>query len=249
MVDAYRVILGVHIAAALVALASFWVAVALPKGGPRHVRTGRLYVRAMTVMLATAGVLSVALAAAPATFAAPDAPLAGETLAAHLEETRTIGVLLVVITLVTASFLWFGVRAPRRRSTRLAARRLDLAVLAAPGLLGLLAVPLSAVPGWHVLDGFGIALVVTSALLVRRVLRPAPWLREHLVGLLGSGVVIHGAVATNLGRQAGLEGLAAFAAAGPVVALGVVLTVRACGRYTSTLRRREPLGGVATQAR
>ena len=37
-------------------------------------------------------------------------------------------------------------------------------------------------------------LVLTSGSLVYRIVRPARWLREHLVGILGSGVLIHGAV-------------------------------------------------------
>ena len=65
MVDVYRVALFIHIGAALLSLVSFWVAIALPKGGCRHLQTGRFYVRAMTVMLVTAGGLSVSMVAAP----------------------------------------------------------------------------------------------------------------------------------------------------------------------------------------
>jgi len=100
--------------------------------------------------------------------------------------------MLVGIALLTASLLFFGVRAARRLElARLGDRWGDLTLLLTPGILGVVAIPFAERPGWGALDGVGGMLVVVSALLAYRVLRPGLWLAEHLIGVLGAGVVIH----------------------------------------------------------
>jgi hypothetical protein len=246
MVESYNVILVIHVAAAVISLLTFWAAVALPKGERHHLFAGRLYVRSMVVMLATAGGMSVAQAVAPEIFGRPETPLAPDALTHHLQEVRHIAVVLVGIALVTASLLFFGVRARYRLETvRLRERGLDVVMLLVPGVVGAIAVPFSRFSGWDALDGVGVMLIATSALLVHRVVRPGLWLREHIVGVLGSGVVIHGALATNLApRLVGLDGADAFAAAGPVVPIGIALVVWACRHYTGRPRRVDPGTGV-----
>jgi hypothetical protein len=56
---AFLIVLAVHVAAALTAVIAGAVAALSPKGAARHVRAGRWYYRAITVVFATATALAV----------------------------------------------------------------------------------------------------------------------------------------------------------------------------------------------
>lgn len=56
---AFLAVLAVHVLAGLTAVISGAIAALAPKGGPRHVRAGRWFYRAITVVFATAAVLAV----------------------------------------------------------------------------------------------------------------------------------------------------------------------------------------------
>jgi hypothetical protein len=56
---AFLAVLAVHVIAGLTAVSAGAIAALAPKGGPRHIRAGRWFYRAITVVFATAAVLAV----------------------------------------------------------------------------------------------------------------------------------------------------------------------------------------------
>lgn len=237
----YRLVVWIHASAAAISMVTFWSALWLEKGSARHRRVGRLFAAAMFAMASTGGLLGAVQAAAPLSVHPPQAPLAGEALAAYTATVRAVGTSLAFIALLALSLTWFGARAVGRRfSRRVRDRAVDVAAAGLLGLVGAIAIPCAALEGWDVLDGWGIALLVMAAWQLRALLWPDAWIVEHLAGILGAGTLLNSAFAVQMAPRllSGFEGERAFLAAIPVASVGLVGTVAACIHHGRKARRR-----------
>jgi hypothetical protein len=228
----YEIVARLHGLIGAVALASFWFTAATRKGSPLHVRSGRVYLGAMGVLL----LLAVPLCA--------DRMLAGQP----------IGWFLGYVLLLTATACWTAWRSIRfkREFARYAGSGYaavamlnagaGMAMFVAGLLLGRSLFMIFAAVG--VLGGLGM-------LRLRR-LGPADarwWLREHIAGMTANAVATHIAF-LSIGLPALLPRLSGpvlqqLAWLGPLaVALGARLWIGR--RYLGGGAPRQPAGQAAT---
>lgn len=205
---ALRLALAAHLACALGAAVVFWVPIAASKGGPLHLKAGRLYVRLIYLTALTGAPLAAWL------FARAAEPAAGRT-AAFL--TYLIAILVMPV--------YHGVRVARaaRAGTPVASpvhTILSLAAIAGGLAMGVLAV------GWRewpyvLLSPVGPVLGI-RALVYASVTRPGKnvpvprtgtflpgrvsWREEHIVAMLMSGIAVHTALLVfGIGRTLGVQ--------------------------------------------
>lgn len=183
--DAYRTLVMAHALAGTVALLTFWSAALARKGGALHRGSGKLYLLAM---------LGVVLTAVPITVVA---------FARGLDVTGTF---LAYLVLITATVMWLGWRAVRRKRDQAAFR--DRAYLAV-ALLNLAASLAVFAAGWRasqpLLMGFSVVGAATGLQMLVRRARPLLstrwWLKEHYSAMMGCGVATHVAfLSIGLGR-------------------------------------------------
>jgi hypothetical protein len=171
----YKTLFILHVLCGVVALVTFWIAAFAKKGSPLHLRTGNLYLSAMLGIVVTAVPMSAIIA------------FSGRPGAATF---------LAYLVVITASAMWLGRRAVRRKRDQDGFR--DRAYLAVAVLNLIAAVAVFAV-GMHMrsalLMGFSsIGLITGTQMLIRRVRRhdsPRWWLREHFGAMIGCGVATH----------------------------------------------------------
>ncbi len=173
--DAYRLLILVHACFGTLALASYWNAALSRKGSPWHKAAGRLYVKSML------GIIASALPIAAVAFA---------------RGNPGRGIFLSYLVVITATALWLGWRAVRRKQDQAAFRDrryvvvawLNLAAAAAVFAIGLRT-------GNGVLIGFAAISVYGGTTMLRRHRRPLDtprwWLREHFAAMLACGVATH----------------------------------------------------------
>lgn len=192
MSDAYRFVLALHVPVALVALASFWVAVGTRKGSRPHRGSGGVFLFSMSATAATAAVLCALLLADPLTARPPGAAIAAADTEEYEAIARAIGSSLLEQSLLTGTLLHFGWTALRRRRRR---HPVDVVVASAASAAGLLLLA----AGLH-----GVLLAIVGALELRALLRrarpPWAWLVEHLAGFVGAGAIANAALAVNVAR-------------------------------------------------
>ncbi len=86
--DLDKVLLGIHIAAGFSSLACFLIPLFVKKGGDWHIRTGKIYVFAMWIVVTTAAILSVI----------------------NLIEAKYISaIFLGYLSIITSNPLWYGI--------------------------------------------------------------------------------------------------------------------------------------------
>lgn len=186
----FRLVLGVHLACAFGATALFWIPVMAAKGGPLHVRAGRLYARLIYATAITGAPLAILLLVS-----APDPAT-----------TRTAAFLAYLVTILVQP-VFHGVRVVRARAGGAVGSplhtALSLAAIAAGLAIGaaaivwrewpfLLVSPIGPVMGVRALkygDGphfFGKR---------KNGVRPHfSWREEHIVSMAMSGIAVHTAM-------------------------------------------------------
>jgi hypothetical protein len=192
---AFRIALAAHLACALGATALFWVPVAAPKGGPLHLRAGRLYVQLIYLTALTG------------------APLAALMFARAAEPgaRRTACFLAYLITILVMP-VFHGVRVIRARTAVTPVRSplhtvLCVAAIAAGVILFVLALMWRAWP-------YALLSPVGPAIGFRALRYPSgKGLEEHIIAMSVSGIAVHTAffvfgVGRTLGMQ--LTGAAAY---------------------------------------
>lgn len=171
----YRLLVSAHGLVGLVALVTFWIAAAAKKGAPLHVRTGKVYMVAMIGIIATA---------------VPMAAIIGAR--GHLQSALFLGYLSII----TATGVWQGWRAIRRKRDQAAYRSGAYAAIAVLNLLAAVTVFVVGQRAGNVLlmAFSAIGAINGVQMLVRRA-RPLAetrwWLREHFGAMIGCGVATH----------------------------------------------------------
>lgn len=175
MNEFYRWLVTAHGVSGLCALLTFWIAAFAKKGGPLHVRVGKVYFATMLGIIATS------------------APMAAIIGASGRWVTATF---LAYLVLITATALWLGWRAVKRKRDQAAYR--DTAYGAVAWLnLGVSIVVFAAGVKFSqvLLAGFSLVGVFTGLQMLARRARPMIatrwWLHEHYGAMIACGVATH----------------------------------------------------------
>ena len=217
----YRILVAAHGLVGLVALVTFWLAAFAKKGSPLHLRTGRLYMRAMIGIIVTA---------------VPMAAIIGAR--GHLQNALFLAYLVVI----TSTGVWQGWRAVKRKRDQAAFRGGPYAAIAVLNLLAAVTVFVVGQRAGNVLlMGFSAIGAIGGAQMLARRARPLVekrwWLREHFSAMIGCGVATHVAfLSIGLGRLIAAAGLQAPSWYGMIawflpVALAVVVGIRLNRKY------------------
>ena len=224
MPDTYRVLVLLHMAAGTIALVAYWSAALARKGSPLHVRSGRVFWKAMLVICATAVPMSIFF---------------------FMRGRPRTGTFLIYLVLISATAMWVGLRAIRLKQNQAAFLGGYYGAVAVANLLAGLAVLAMGLYGGNPLYiGFSLIGISVGANMLRRRSQPSAarnwWMPEHLRAMLGCGVATHVAfLAIGLERLVALAGwqmppnLRLVAWAAPVVvslAAGVWLNRKYNGR-------------------
>ncbi|MEG3192916.1 hypothetical protein [Lysobacter sp. D1-1-M9] len=174
----YPLFVLLHVGAGIIALATFWLAAALRKGSPAHRLSGKVYLCAMAVIIATGF------------------PLVVQRL---VEEQTVTAAFLGYLLVITATGVWVSWRAIRDKQD---VERFTgpvyvaLAVLSLVSGVGVLALGLQV--GAPLLIGFssvgllaGVGMLRKRQRRVQLAQRPRWWLAEHYTGMLGNFVATH----------------------------------------------------------
>ncbi|MGN6151161.1 MAG: hypothetical protein ACTHOH_04015, partial [Lysobacteraceae bacterium] len=171
----YRILVAAHGLVGLVALVTFWLAAFAKKGSPLHLRTGRLYMAAMIGIVVTAIPMAAIIAA---------------------RGKPGIATFLGYLVVITATGLWLGRRAVRRKRDQTAFRdtaylAVALANLAASAVVFAVGLRMSQV----LLMGFSAVGTLNGVQMLMRRRRPMDtarwWLKEHFSAMIGCGVATH----------------------------------------------------------
>lgn len=171
----YQFTLFAHVVAGSVALLSFWTAAMLRKGSPLHVRTGRVHMIAMLVVLASGVPLAWMLA----------------------QRGQLIGALflyyLVLLTGVGTRNAWQAIRMKRDRSNYFGPTYWVL--IGALASSGVAIIAIGTQVGATLLQVFGSVGVLASIGAVTAWRRspsdPKWWIREHYGAIVGNGIATH----------------------------------------------------------
>lgn len=188
----YDILLALHGLSGLVALVTYWIAAAAKKGSPLHLRVGKTYMLAMLGIVITAIPMSAIIA------------LKGKV------GTATFLAYLVVI---TATGLWMGWRAVKRKRDQAAFRSgaylgVALANLFASAVVFAVGLQMSQT----LLMGFSTVGMLTGAQMLWRRRHPIAaarwWMQEHFSAMVGCGVATHIAfLAIGLERMVRMVGI------------------------------------------
>lgn len=175
METAYQSLLLVHGLCGLVALIAFWIAAFAKKGSPLHLRVGKTY------MLAMIGIVVTALPMA--------AIIAGRG-------KPGIATFLMYLVVITATGMWLGWRAVKRKRDQPTFRDRAYVVVAVLNLVAsaiVFAVGLAM--SQALLMGFSAVGTITGVQMLMRRARPMDtprwWLQEHFSAMIGCGVATH----------------------------------------------------------
>lgn len=175
---AYALFVSLHIGAGVIALATFWLAAALRKGSPAHRLAGKVYLCAMTAIIATGF------------------PLVIQRLVDDQVVTATFLAYLLVITATGVWVSWRAIRDKHDVARFTGPVYVALAILSLASGLGVLALGIRV--GAPLLMGFsGVGLLAGLGMLRKRrnraalAQRPRWWLSEHYTGMLGNFVATH----------------------------------------------------------
>jgi uncharacterized membrane protein len=219
-----------HIAGGAVALIAFWVPALARKGSPLHRRGGRIYVRGMSVVVATSLPLSAI---------------------SFVRGSWVAGTFLLYLFLITSTAMYTGLRALKSKAgPHELVTRTYVALAWANIVAGAAVLALGVVTKIWLLAGFSlIGLTAGPAALAFGRNPPTDrhyWWREHLGGMIGTGIAAHVAF-LNFGAQRLIPGfdlgswgmLAWFA---PVF-VGLVATNRLQAHYRMKFAPRAPATG------
>ncbi len=175
-----KLILVSHIVAGFAGLALFWGQAYARKGGRRHRRVGRLYVRLMWVVVVTAVILCII------------SLLSGRMVSA---------IFLSFIALITAKPLWLGTgvlaaKAGQIRAYRWASLMFDIAVVSAGGAMIAYGLQLGG-QGFATLllifGGLGLAnsADLWSSIKLFNSSDTSDWMKQHIASMGSSGIAAH----------------------------------------------------------
>jgi hypothetical protein len=175
MDTAYRLLLAVHGLAGIVALATFWIAAFAKKGSPLHRGVGKAYLIAMCGIVITAIPMAVIIG---------------------LRGKQGVATFLAYLVVITATGMWQGWRAIRRKRDQAGFRNGTYTWVA---LLNLLASAVVFAVGLKMsqalLMGFSAVGAITGVqMLIRRarpILATRWWMEEHFAAMVGCGVATH----------------------------------------------------------
>jgi hypothetical protein len=189
---AFRIALAMHLACAFGATATFWIPVAASKGGPLHLRAGRLYVRLIYLTAITGAPLAVWL------FARAPEPGA-----------RRTAIFLAYLITILVMPVFHGVRVARaardgRRVGSFAHTALSVSAIVAGVVLCGLAIAWREWP-YVLLSPVGPVMGVRALRYSSR-MNIGGWREEHIVAMLISGIAVHTALLVfGLGRTLGMH--------------------------------------------
>lgn len=172
---AYAIALNIHLSFGAVALATFWLNAALPKGTRLHRQIGTVF------FLAIGGVIVSALPLMAKAF------VTGQTVT---------GVFLSYLVMLTGTAIWTAWRAIRDRAAVATFVRRTYRPLVWPNLAAAaLVLGLGLAEHAPLLAGFSLLGFLAVWRMVRFMTNPPAdhswWLRRHYVGIVGSGVATH----------------------------------------------------------
>lgn len=175
MESLYPILVSLHGLAGAASLLSFWLAAFARKGGPLHRGSGKIYLVAMLGICITA------------------VPMAANFF---LRGQIGIGTFLAYLVVITATSMWLGWRAIRRKRDQAAFRDRRYAVVGAVNLAtALLVLAVGIAKGNPLLIGFSVVGAFLGAGMLRRLWRPIDagnwWLQEHYGAMLGCGTATH----------------------------------------------------------
>lgn len=200
-----KTLLMLHVAGGCVALLSMLPPLLSRKGGRVHRRTGWVFVGGMTLVSATASLMS-------AIRFLNDATPAG----------RRFSVLLIYVAILTGAGMWTGLRVLRAKGRRARGPAIDIAWAA------LLAGSGAATAIYGFVGGYPLFMALSTIGLLngggqmiywlRRPTVPMHWWFAHMGNMLGACIVATTAVAIAAGRYVGLPGDALVTWLGPTAA-------------------------------
>jgi len=248
MLNLYRIVLSLHIAAGITGLAAFWTPVLARKGGAMHVQAGRIFYKA------TCAIALTGLAMAALTFAAPlavhprAAALTAESAAAAITRDRMAAFFLVYLVVITFMPVYHGVRVLETRGTPEQMRtpfHTGLAILAIALGAGMIALAVAArEPVFAVLSPIGLLAGRGNLRFARQPYASTmAWWYEHMGSMLAGGIAFHTAfLVVGAGRLLGVQ-LAGFAAVIPWIVpslIGLPATALWVGYYRRKFREDDP---------
>lgn len=174
----FKVLLWAHIPAGFIGLVLFWIPAIVKKGGHIHIKVGKAYVFSMWIVVITALLMSIINA---------------------INKEYMVAAFLGFLAVLTSQSLWYAIAILKYKkdvpTSLLKLNKIMNLIIFFSGL-GLLI--------WGILlkmQGFAILLVIfgilglTSAGVAFRSLTKANensnWLREHIGGMIGSGIASH----------------------------------------------------------
>lgn len=203
----HATLLTAHIIVGTIAVFAFWLPVIARKGGPLHVRAGRIYAWTMYAVSATAIVMSLAVLFDPVGIRFPDRDLQMQTAFAVANGNRMFATFLLMLGLLVLSALRHGLLALRVRrgevdALRATSHRLLIVTL---GVMGVI-VSVIGFRNWELLLMiFGVLSISGSISMLRETLRPKLTPREALIahfdGLIGTGIGAYTALFAFGGRE------------------------------------------------
>ncbi len=213
----YTALYWLHVPIALGCIPAFWVSVLSRKGGPTHVRVGRLFGWGVRWVAVSGVAMGLLVLADPFLRGAPAAGTTEASMDAFLEKRRLFGALILYLGAITFFHVHHGVRViqTRRDPARLASRahRL-LAWLPLLASVGAVAVGLVAEAGSRFILLAMSPIGVVESVLARRYLGDPlrlrnGWRPEHMTFMLIAGIAAHTAFAVFF-----LNGMLGLAPAG-----------------------------------
>jgi hypothetical protein len=189
----YEILLTLHAIAGVIALVTYWAAALLRKGSPAHRAVGKAYLLAMLVIVVTGAPMAVIIA---------------------MKGKPGIATFLGYLVVITATGMWSGWRAIRRKGQQQAFRDGTYAAVAWLNVASSVAV---FAVGWQMsqalLMGFSMVGLLGGTqmlyLRARPMTSPRWWLEEHFSAMVGTGVATHIAFLAigldRIVRMAGIE--------------------------------------------
>jgi hypothetical protein len=222
-------LLFAHVAGGAVALIAFWVPALTRKGSPRHRAAGRVYVRGMSVVLATSLPLSIV---------------------SFVRGNWLGGTFLLYLFVITGAALYSGLRALKsKEGPRHYITPTYIAMAWALVLWGITVLAVGVATETWLLAGFSLIGLTAGPSALAFIRKPPAdarfWWYEHFGGMIGTGIAAHVAF-LNFGAQRLIPGfnlgdwgmLAWFT---PVV-IGLVATNRIEAHYRAKFARRPTPG-------
>lgn len=213
-----------HVLAGMAGLGLFWIPVFAPKGGPLHVRCGRLFTWCAYYVGGTGLIFSCWALGHPWSFFGDSEtqPPAGRELAIALENTRFLYSITGFLALGVLAGTLLGVRIARAKSDH-AAVRAPL-VLAALSAFALWSVALLLYGAWNLIaaladtdssraggDRYWLSFVLGSIgicgvfgdfkYIFRPTATPMAWWYQHMECMLGAGIGFHAAAFFFISRE------------------------------------------------